>query len=668
MIAILLLLIVVPLLVSFFKAPLFEISVALLLTLPIEVYLIGNFSFISCLSFLILNVSVLFYFFERRTVKPTLSEFFCNIAWIVVFLICAAFCYRWTDFMPMGERLRDYALLSSVVQYPSEAREPWMAGANLNYYIYWYRFGAVLNRLGGIPIWDLYHLLQSVTFSLYIACAIRILMVIGNFKSMSALFAGIMIGFGSNIEGVIDYWKGDDNWWGPSRVIKGAINEFPAWSFLLGDLHPHYVSLSVIPFLILCAFHLRNNLIPFFFVSVIFAPVWIYNCNAWEVPLWLIFFSSVVGIGALGYSNKKFQLQFTVNNKVFAFLGILFLLSLSLFLSARNISSGGDSFTLVRNPILLTTVEEMFLHFGFPLAILAVVTVAGLPLETAILAAGTLLLSLLFQPVGVFLMLLFVWHVVRARTYLESDGFSISGMILEALPLAGLIIIIIPEVVFLNDPYGGESERMNTIFKAYTTAWGILHLSAFCTLKRVWNSFEFSQKAEAFPGFIPVVLLYPIFLGFFIRISDVRASNDFHIVPVSEGLSKLDTEFPGAAEAIRALRAAPAGTVLEAQDNPYSLTTHVSTLASKEAYLGWANHINLLVRDYGEVSRREKVTEAVYKSQSCHEVQAQAVKEKITYIVRGPLELKKYGEAQGDLDSCLKKVVKTKSYVIYTIN
>ena len=39
-------------------------------------------------------------------------------------------------------------------------------------------------------------------------------------------------------------------WWRASRVVPGAITEFPAFSFILGDMHPHVMS---IPFLLLAA-------------------------------------------------------------------------------------------------------------------------------------------------------------------------------------------------------------------------------------------------------------------------------------------------------------------------------------------------------------------------------------------------------------------------------
>ena len=38
------------------------------------------------------------------------------------------------------------------------------------------------------------------------------------------------------------------NYWNPSRVVPDTINEFPYWSFLFADLHPHTIG---IPFTLL---------------------------------------------------------------------------------------------------------------------------------------------------------------------------------------------------------------------------------------------------------------------------------------------------------------------------------------------------------------------------------------------------------------------------------
>ncbi|HEU4324747.1 MAG TPA: DUF2298 domain-containing protein [Roseiflexaceae bacterium] len=55
-------------------------------------------------------------------------------------------------------------------------------------------------------------------------------------RVLEALTAGDLSGFGARLS----------DWFiGPSRVIPNTINEFPFWSFLFADLHPHLIALPV---------------------------------------------------------------------------------------------------------------------------------------------------------------------------------------------------------------------------------------------------------------------------------------------------------------------------------------------------------------------------------------------------------------------------------------
>ncbi len=94
-----------------------------------------------------------------------------------------------------------------------------------------------------------------------------LMLAIGN---MHALYQWIVItfpGFGRSLEGWVsgliramsngDYVEQayttpltSFDFWGPSRVVSHTINEFPYWSFLYADLHPHLIDL---PFTLLAA-------------------------------------------------------------------------------------------------------------------------------------------------------------------------------------------------------------------------------------------------------------------------------------------------------------------------------------------------------------------------------------------------------------------------------
>ena len=127
----------------------------------------------------------------------------------------------------------------------------------------------------------------------------------------------------------------------------------------------------------------------------------------------------------------------------------------------------------------------------------------------------------------------------------------------------------------------------------------------------------------------------------------------------------LDREKPGAAFAISQLSRMAPGIVLETQGPPYSLTSHVATLSGNESYLGWSNHITLLTRKYDEARRREEVTKQIYSASDCEVVKALLRKERISYLVFGPLEHQAYPAASEANFKCLHTVVKQGDYSVF---
>ena len=100
------------------------------------------------------------------------------------------------------------------------------------------------------------------------------------------------------------------DWWGPSRVNSGNIDitEFPFFTFLFGDLHPHLMGMPVFTLLICMsvAFIFTCRQGKFMRSSIIGVMLGLILAiskmtNTWDIPALFIFALVALSIGAIGY-------------------------------------------------------------------------------------------------------------------------------------------------------------------------------------------------------------------------------------------------------------------------------------------------------------------------------------------------------------------------------
>jgi len=664
---------------------LFELTTASLLFAPIVFFLTSYLFGGSAGIFfsLLLPISLLVVMYRCSANEQTFTRIFSRLEletagfFVAVFIYFLWACLKWPDFLAMGERLRDYALLASVMDSPIVAKEPWLVGENLNYYLYWYRFGAYWASIFGVSVWNTYHLLAAFSFALFASTLFRLMRCHLNLSLGFSVLIAVLIPLGSNLSGILSAFSGSTDWWGPSRVIKGAINEFPAWSFLLGDLHPHFLNLTLTPLLLCFAFaitklnfnwSLQLSLILFLFLL---GGALHYNCNAWEVPMAGITFgfSLILALAAFGsnFSDKisSFpRLLFTglANPRALALIATIGLSLISLIISSSHLQPADYPWHLVKSPIPDTTLSELSLHWGVPLFVILIALLRRLSSYNSIAAATLFAIGLATQNTTLILVALTTWVCVEALIEIdmnEGAAEKLKSVLLYSLGIGSLSLLVLGEIIFLDDPYGGENERMNTIFKIYSASWAPLHLFAFCLIYRDLLASRLSHLTIT--GSIILIATMP---AFFLRTIELRKNSS----PSMEGLASVEQQFAGSADAIRYLRSQPRKTMLEAQGNPYSYTTHVATLGNQNSYLGWANHVGLLTGKHSEVSRREQMSEQIYKAQTCETKKVLAQKEKIELITIGALEKQKYGDSIGLGFSCFNKVYENSGYSVFSVN
>jgi len=209
------------------------------------------------------------------------------------------------------EKPMELMMINGILHSPAfPPRDLWLSGYSISYYYFGYVMTSMIAMFTGVPATMAFNLMIALIFGLSAIGAYGILYnlianyklpitnhqpPITNYKSsvFSPLLAPLFLLLLSNVEGFLEvlharglFWTNGPNfwtwldilelkdppspilswipqrsgwwWWRASRVImdydlKGnwtldVINEFPAFSYLLGDLHPHVLSM---PFVLL---------------------------------------------------------------------------------------------------------------------------------------------------------------------------------------------------------------------------------------------------------------------------------------------------------------------------------------------------------------------------------------------------------------------------------
>lgn len=184
-----------------------------------------------------------------------------------VFVIFLGFRAYYPDFwQPFlgGEKPFELAYLRAVArstEFPPY--DPWFADGVINYYYYGWHIVGTLARLTGVGVSHAFQL-ATPTFAAMLATGVSGLAVAvsadrigmwfrpaaaGGLAVLLVLFAGNLdplrqlLTLDGSIETQFDFW-------GSTRVIDFTINEFPYFSYLWADVHPHMMNLPILALLL----------------------------------------------------------------------------------------------------------------------------------------------------------------------------------------------------------------------------------------------------------------------------------------------------------------------------------------------------------------------------------------------------------------------------------
>ena len=510
-------------------------------------------------------------------------------------------------------------------------------------------------------------------------------------------------------------------WWRASRVIMDydlnnnwmgdVINEFPFFSYLLSDLHPHVLAMPFNLLAVAVALNiflggwrgrtdlyfgeLHINKIGFFIIALVLGGLAF--LNTWDILIGaaLIVFSYVLArVRDAGWSWERLE--------DLLLLGIPVALAAFLMYLPFYIGFDSQAGGILPSFMYPTRGAQLWVMWGtlfVPLfAYLIYLWRSGKPANwRAGLSTGlgivVILLVLMFgigliawrlrpdlvQPIldgqgrtaGAFiadslarrlsyiggLFTLLALLVPGLAFLFRSESHSAAFVLL--LITLGTLLILGPDFLYLRDNFG---YRINTIFKFYYQAWIVLSLAAAYGAAVLLHRLRGAASVVfriVFALVLIVGLTYPV-LGVLNKTNEFNPPSGFTL----DDFDRVQRENPDEAAAIQWLRSAPDGVVAEAVGGAYSNYARISIYTGLPTVLGWGNHEGQW-RDQSLQGTRQQDIESLYTSNDWAATQEIIDRYNIRYIYVGNLERSTYQVNEEKLNRFLKPVFQQGTVTIY---
>ena len=582
-----------------------------------------------------------------------------------------------------AEKFMDFAFLNSL--YNTDAMppaDPWMSGGIINYYYFGYLMFANLARVFTEPIYLTYNLCVATIGGLAFSQTSAVVLGLTR-KWGYAILGGFLSAILGNLDGAqqvlekgslrpIDVWRS-------SRVVgRGdTINEFPFFSTIHGDLHPHFIVLPIA--IVFLAALLDEKMFPvgsgaaaneprtasvasLAFVTFLFAAM--VGISTWELPLGAVALALLAGRGIpLKPVFSRARLVFGVQVALAVVATYVLFLPFYLNFHAPPSSPAFQVATSSFGQFLL-----VFGHLLFPITVLLAIgvwrsqpssggesrhliwAVAGLGLVFAVMAGNGVLPALAVMIAGA-LFLAYTGPPEDRRGYL--------------MIATGLIGLIACELVYLRDSYGERLYRMNTVFKLYFQAWTILVIVAPWAISKLLSGDRVPAGLKR--AFLPVMAIllagtacYPIGVT-----QDRLAWGRERTLDGNLYLQRDHRDDYAVIEWLRE-NTDKDDVIVEASGNPYSYYARFSSNTGRPTLMGWANHEGLWRAHDPEVGKRQADVRRIYDSRSLENIRPLLDQYGVKYIIVGEIEHKDHAAGLAKFDS-LPRVFESGRAAVYEV-
>jgi YYY domain-containing protein len=590
------------------------------------------------------------------------SEAVFAVAFAAMALLVAFEPDVWNTEKPMDMMLMNAVQGSS--SFPP--RDPWMAGETVDYYYLGHLLLALPAHVLALEPGVGYNLALAGLFGLSAAAAFTLAGTLWAAAGVRATGGPVGAGLAAvalclvlgNLAGAREWLRASDppagyDWFATSRVIPDTINEFPAFSFTLGDLHAHVLA---VPFTLLAlAFALqvalagpRGDVLWRSVAEALAAGLAVgalYAINSWSYPVGAGLLVAAVVMWMRGPDAGARRAFAGVWIVLVLLAGMVLLLPF--WLDFEPAARGLGAVTEHRS--FAAWAGDLALIYGILgwalLAAYAGRLLAGRrPLRAAVWGAvGTLFVLSLLAPLDLAGIAALVGALAVAVHALLSRRLPAPERFLWLLVAGGVGCLLLTELVYVRDEFAGSAlYRMNTVFKLGYQAFLLLAVAAACALP--WAGRWLPRRAWSAWAAVGAVLLL---LGLVFPYAGNYARREgFSSPPTLDGLGWLRARAPGDVAAIAWLRErTPAdAVVLEAVGPDYSAFGHarISTFTGRAAVLGWAGHELQWGHD---PAGREDDVRRMYTTPDPAAARPLLARYGVRYVVVGPIERTDYGDA-----------------------
>jgi YYY domain-containing protein len=690
-----------------------------------------------------------------------------------------------------GEKWMEVAFINAILHSPTfPPHDPWLSGYAISYYYFGYVMAAMLAKLTSVSAPVAHNLMLSLIFALSAIGAYGLLYNLLSayrrwkgeedrarvFPVLGAFFAPLFLLIASNLEGFLEslhrrgigwtlkpdgtgmspfwswlnlqsltdapaqplkwipdqyYW-----WWRASRVLQDydlngnrleVIDEFPFFSYLLGDLHPHVLAMPFNLLAIAIALniflggwrgdinlffgHLKINKTGFFTIALVLGGLAF--LNTWDIlpgAALIVFSYALARIRESGWGWERIEdiLLLGIPALVTAFV-----MYLPFFIGFDSQAGGiipnfmfvtrGASLWVMWGTLFVPLLAYLFYLWrshapaswrtslltvlGFLVFLVAAMFFVGFiglklkpDLVNGILQGqnrdvGTFIadsMSRRLANIGSLLTLLLLLIPALAFLLRSNDrGEDASAPIQPSafvllLITVGTLLILGPDYFYLRDNFG---YRINTVFKFYYQAWILLSIAAAFTVAVMLSQLR-GAASILYTGLILVVIA----MGLFYPVLSIpnKTENFKANAPQQrtlDGSTYLAGFLPEDYQAFKFMKTIEPGVVAEAvgpQGGQYSEFARVSTFTGMPAVLGWTGHEGQW-RDYALQGTRKDDLQTLYSTPDWNTAQGIISRYNIRYVYIGPLERSTYTVNEEKFKKFLKAVYQQGNVTIYEV-